>query len=287
MTSSQTIAITGANSGIGLRATAALARAGHTVLALCRDPERSRIAISTATGNAANVQIIRLDLADPDSIHTAADEIATHGRLDALINNAAIFDLNQRTAAFTARGHELFWATNHLGPFELTARLSPLLAQAKHSRIIFVASKGLITMPLLRIRFDELDSPGWYSPTKAYYHAKLAQVMTAVSLAERVPENVAVTCIRVPAVRLDAARLATQPTVLRALYAPKNATAADPEKLAATYLRAATSTVAPQAVYIDENDRPIALPRAARNLNDRERLWSVSAEATGANAWAW
>ncbi|MBH0129593.1 SDR family NAD(P)-dependent oxidoreductase [Salinibacterium sp. NK8237] len=287
MATSRTIAITGANSGIGLRAAAQLAAAGHTVLALCRDAERSSIAISAATGNAQNVRIVQTDLSSPTSIRRAADEMKAYGALDALINNAAIFDLSQKTAAFTAEGNELFWATNHLGPFELTARLSPLLAAAPQPRIVFIASKGLITMPWLQIRFDQLNSATGYSPTKAYYQAKLAQVMTATSLAERVPSNVGVSCIRVPAVKLDSARLAAQPALLRALYAPKNAAAATPETLAATYVRAATRSTPQDGVYIDENDHAVPIPRSARDGAARERLWALSEHAAGDVEWAW
>ena len=287
MTTSRTIAITGANSGIGLRATAQLAAAGHTVLALCRDQERSSAAISAATDNATNVRVIQTDLSSPASIRSAVAEVKAHGTLDSLINNAAIFDLNQKTAAFATEGNELFWATNHLGPFELTARLSSLLAAAAQPRIVFIASKGLITMPWLQIRCDQPNSATGYSPTKAYYHSKLAQVMTAVSLAERVPSNVGVSCIRVPAVKLDSARLAAQPALMRALYAPKNAAAATPESLAATYVRAATSAEARDAVYIDENDRAVAAPRTARDSAARDRLWALSEHATGDVEWAW
>ena len=287
MASPRIIAITGANSGIGLRATAQLAAAGHSVLALVRDPERSRAAISEATNGAPNVRMIQTDLSSAASIQDAAAEISAHGRLDSLINNAAVFDLAQKSASFTPEGHELFWATNHLGPFALTAHLSPLLAAAPQPRIVFVASKGLITMPWLQIRFDELDSANWYSPTKAYYHSKLAQVMTAVTLAERVPPTVDVSCIRVPAVRLDAERLSSQPAVLRALYAPKNAAAALPGTLGATYTRAATRATPLDAVYIDENDTAVPIPRSARDGDARERLWALSSAATGDIGWAW
>jgi len=283
----RTIAITGANSGIGLRATAQLAAAGHTVLALVRDLKRSRAAIHEATRDLRNVHMIQADLSSLASIQDAAAEVASYGRLDSLINNAAVFDLTQKSAAFTPERNELFWATNHLGPFALTARLSPLLAAAPQPRIVFVASKGLITMPWLQIRFDELNSTARYNPTKAYYHSKLAQVMTAVSLQERVPPQVDVSCIRVPAVRLDQARLAAQPAILRALYAPKNAAAADPDALATTYVRAATRATPLDAVYIDENDVAVPLPRFARDLAARERLQSVSASATGDIEWAW
>jgi NAD(P)-dependent dehydrogenase (short-subunit alcohol dehydrogenase family) len=284
----RTIAITGANSGIGLRATARLARDGHHVLALCRDLDRSRPAIEQAVGSApGTVELVRADLADPRSIREAAAEIADRGPLDGLINNAATFDQSQRDPRFTPEGHEVVWATNHLGPWELTARLSHALARSERPRVAFVASKGLVAFPTIAIRWDALDSGDWYSPTKAYYHAKLAQVMTTQSLADRVGGAADVTCIRVPAVRLDAARLAAQPPLLRLLYAPKNRAAAEPEVLAESYARTMDRWSPEGPVYIDEDLREARQPRFAADVENRERLWAVTAAAVGYDDWAW
>ncbi|MBH0008798.1 hypothetical protein [Salinibacterium sp. SWN1162] len=130
-------------------------------------------------------------------------------------------------------------------------------------------------------------SSRWYSPTKAYCHSTLAQAMTAVALAERVPPHVNVSCIRVPAVRLDAGRLASQPRVLRALYAPKNAAAVPLDSLASTYGRAATRETPLSAVCIDENDAAVPIPRSARDVDARDRLRALTSTATGDIDWAW
>lgn len=282
------VAITGAGSGIGLRATARLTARGHTVLALVRDPARAQPAIAGATAaTPGSVEIVRADLSDPTSVREAAEHITARGRLDALINNAAVFDQTQRTPLFTETGHELVWATNHLGPWELTARLSPALARAPKPRVVFVASKGLITMPRIAIRWDALDSPDWYTPVRAYYHAKLAQVMTAQSLADRAGDAVDVTCIRVPAVRLDADRHAAMPAVLRFLYAPKNAAAAPPEQLAETYADAVQRWEPSSHPYVDEKLARVALPRFAADPANRDRLWQLTAAAVGNPVWAW
>ncbi|WP_081684171.1 SDR family NAD(P)-dependent oxidoreductase [Granulicoccus phenolivorans] len=285
------IAITGANIGIGLRAATALAGAGHQVLALCRDLDRARAAYAgLPEDQQARIEPVELDLAAPASIRAAAEQIVAAGPLDALINNAAVFDQSVRTARITAAGHELFWATNHLGPVELTARLSPALAAAPQPRVVFVASKGLVTMPRLAIRFEELDQPTWFTPTRAYYHAKLAQVMTAVTLAERVGDVLDVSCLRVPAVRLDPVRLAAQPRLLRALYAPKNHLAARPEQIAGVYAQlvlAAPRHARGADSYVDERLHPVPLPRAARNAAQRDRLWAVTQVAIGDPPWAW
>ncbi|MFI6507258.1 SDR family NAD(P)-dependent oxidoreductase [Streptosporangium sp. NPDC050855] len=298
-----TIAVTGANSGIGLRAAQRLAADGHRVLALCRDPHRGRTALETINAGAAHPAVLVMtDLSDPASIDAAAEKIAGEvGHLDVLINNAAVFDQTMRTPAFTTSGHELFWTTNHLGPFQLTARLSPLLAAAPRPRVINVASKGLVTMPRITIRFDRLDDPGWYSPTRAYYHAKLAQIMTAYALALRAGGTLDVACVRVPAVRLDADRVAALPWILRALYAPKNRFAVPAEHLGETYaalatrigtwrehaVPVATDRSALRGIYLDENLRPVDAPAFAYDAAARERLWAVSQQATGNPSWAW
>lgn len=269
------IAVTGANAGIGLRAAVRFAAQGHGVLALCRDLGRAdRAFAGLPVEQRERIEPLELDLASSASIRRAAAQIVDAGPLDALINNAAVFDQSVRTARTSADGHELFWATNHLGPVELTARLSPALASASDPRVVFVASKGLVTMPRLGIRFDELDDPGWFTPTRAYYHAKLAQVMIAVTLAERVGDRVDVSCLRVPAVRLDPARLAAQPALLRALYAPKNRFAAAPADIAAVYARLILGQARHARgadVYVDERLRPVPLPRSARDAEHRER----------------
>ncbi|PZG15629.1 SDR family NAD(P)-dependent oxidoreductase [Nonomuraea aridisoli] len=283
------IAITGANSGIGLRAARALAAAGHHVLALCRNPERGRAALADINAHAVHpADLILVDLSMPDSIEAAADRLAqTVGHLDVLINNSAVFDQTLRDPHFTADGHELFWATNHLGPFLLTARLSPLLAAADKPHVINVASKGLVSMPRIRIRFDQLDDPNWYSPTRAYYHAKLAQIMTTFSLTEKAAGQLEATCVRVPAVRLDPDRVAAMPWLLRALYAPKNRMAVPAERLGDTYARLATWDGALPGPYVDEDLRPVRAPAFAYDEAARERLWSVSQAATGNPTWAW
>jgi NAD(P)-dependent dehydrogenase (short-subunit alcohol dehydrogenase family) len=276
------IAITGANSGIGLRAAISLSQLGHEVVALCRSVERAEAAFIDA-----DIRVIHLDQSKRTSVQRAAEELSAEGPLDALINNAAVFDQTQRSPVYTADGNEVVWQTNHLGPFELTARLSGALAQARSPRVLFIASKGIVTMPRIRIREQQLGDPSWYTPVKAYYHAKLAQVMTAVHLAELAVSAVQVACLRVPAVRLDAERLAAQPALLRALYAPKNRFAAAPSDIAATYreLILENDRRRPTEVYVDEHRREVPLPRYARDVENRARLWQLSSALVDDPAW--
>ncbi len=297
-----TVVITGAGSGIGLRAARQFAERGHRVFALCRDRSRGGEALARINATARRpARLVLADMADLDDLDAAADVVARHAdHVDVVIHNAANFDQSLRRPRYTAAGHELIWATNHLGPFRLTAALSALLAAAPRPKVVTVASKGLITTPRIRIRFDSLDGTGWYSPTRAYYHSKLAQVMFSLELAARTAGRVVVTCVRVPAVRLDADRVAALPRLSRVLYAPKNRLAASPEDLAATYVRIAedesdwpvrvelvASSGTARGAYVDEHRRPVGLPAFARDPAARARLWTVTEVATGNPSWAW
>ncbi|MFT7841585.1 SDR family NAD(P)-dependent oxidoreductase [Saccharothrix sp. BKS2] len=295
------VAVTGASSGIGLRAARRLAEEGHRVFALCRDPRRGEEALARINATAREpARLVLADLAEPGSPDAAAAAVGEGAdRLDVLINNAANFDQTLREPHRTADGHELIWATNHLGPFRLTAALSGLLAASPRPRVVNVASKGLLTTPRIRIRFDQLDGRGWYGPTRAYYHSKLAQVMISFELAVRARGRLDVACVRVPAVRLDADRVANLPRLSRVLYAPKNRLAASPEDLAATYARiagreddwsrhaGAGARGALRGIYVDERERPVDAPAFAYDAAARERLWSVTQAATGDPSWAW
>lgn len=114
--------------------------------------------------------------------------------------------------------------------------------------------------------------------------------MTAATLAERVGDVLDVSCLRVPAVRLDRARLAAQPAILRALYAPKNRVAAAPEAIAGVYARLLLETprhASAADVYVDEHLETVRMPRFARDAAHRSRLWQLTQQAIGDPPWPW
>ena len=288
----RTVIITGANAGIGRRAAEALAAAGHRVVVIARSEERGSAAVEgirAVTGN-SEVVLEVADVSDQSSVRAVSDRLHQRfGHIDVLINNAADFDQTAQRE-LTGDGHERFWATNHLGPFLLTALLADLLVRSDDGRVITIASKGLVTVPRIAIRYDQTDGEGWFTPTQAYYHTKLAQIMFAAALARRFsPEELLSIALRVPAVRLDAERLAALPAKLRWAYAPKNRFAADPEELASIYSQLAVGSrdlVVPfHGAYVDEKLRPVAMPRFARQVVEQDRLWELTSRQTGSPTW--
>jgi NAD(P)-dependent dehydrogenase (short-subunit alcohol dehydrogenase family) len=175
--------VTGATSGLGLMTAQGLASAGATVVLAGRDPERLRSAaeaITTETAAAA-VETVELELDCLQSVRSAAVEITGRfPRVDVLINNAGVmFTAYQQTKD----GFELQFGVNHLGHFELTRHLLPLLLNADCARVINLSSDGH------KIFDVDLDDPNWehgpYDKFKAYGAAKTANVLFTVALDAR------------------------------------------------------------------------------------------------------
>lgn len=175
--SGKTALVTGGYSGLGLETVRALVNAGARVIVAARRPETAAADLTGIEG----VTILPLDLADPASIDAFAPLVAAAtDRLHILINNAAIMAC---PLARDARGYESQFATNHLGHFQMTARLWPLLVaggQDGGARIVSVSSCGHMGSDI------DFDDPNYvsrdYDKWQAYGQAKTANALFAVEL---------------------------------------------------------------------------------------------------------
>ena len=240
----KTILITGANSGIGKATATQLATLGATVIMGCRSPERGDLALVDVKrmSGSDKVTLMQVDLASQASIRDFTSKfMKAHKRLDVLIHNAANFDHALKNPTLTEDGIETIFATNHIGPFLMTHLLMDTLKKSAPSRIITVASKGLVAYPFLDIEFDNLNGEKHYNTQHAYYHSKLAQVIFTYDLAERLKgSGVTVNCVRVTNVAIPDERLAHLPDWLRKMYNLKRSLAITPERQAETYVFLAT-----------------------------------------------
>ena len=178
----KTFLITGGNSGIGLEAGRMLSGMGARVVLTARDLARGEAALADIRAAApdALVEILRLDLADLESIECAAAELRDrHPRLDVLVNNAGVMATPYRT---TADGFELQLGTNHLGHFAFTGRVLPSLLAAERARVVTISS-GAHRMGV--IAFDDLDSKRRYQKWRAYGQSKLANLLFTHELDRR------------------------------------------------------------------------------------------------------
>ncbi|GAA2734903.1 SDR family NAD(P)-dependent oxidoreductase [Streptomyces nogalater] len=174
--------VTGANSGLGLATTRALARKGAQVILAVRDEDKGQrvVARATADGFGARLEVRRLDLSDPDSVRAFADRLRSDGvRPDVLVNNAGVM-APPRT--LTARGQEIQFAVNHLGHFALTGLLLDQLAQGDDPRVVTVTSTNHRQG---KIFFDDPTGERTYSPMAYYNQSKLANAVFGQELHRR------------------------------------------------------------------------------------------------------
>ncbi|MBG0563818.1 oxidoreductase [Actinoplanes aureus] len=167
----RTMVVTGATSGLGLATTQALTARGARVVLAVRDEAKAR----RAAGDTAEIR--RLDLADLDSVREFAARLHDdHRHLDVLINNAGVMATPH---TLSPQGHELQFATNHLGHFALTGLLLDLLLAGTGPRVVTVTS---VNHRRARLPFLE---PSRYSPMGAYNTTKLANAMFGYELHRR------------------------------------------------------------------------------------------------------
>jgi NAD(P)-dependent dehydrogenase (short-subunit alcohol dehydrogenase family) len=172
--------VTGATSGLGLATATALARRGQNVVMLCRDRSRGEAARArvTSLSGGQSVQLAYADLSSQASTREFAAEFErTHGGLDVLINNAAVFT---RTRTVTPDGLETMFATNHLGPFQLTNLLVGLLKSGAPSRVINVTAPSTSKLDL-----DDLQCEREFRALTAFRRSKMCNLLFTYELARR------------------------------------------------------------------------------------------------------
>ena len=171
----KTAIVTGGYSGLGLETVRVLLAAGAEVIVPARDVARAQAQMGEVKG----AHVWSMDLLDPQSIDAFAERfLASHQALHILINNAGIMALPE--LSLDARGYELQFATNHLGHFQLVARLWPALKAANGARIVSLSSRG---HRFSSVVFEDINfTQRAYDPWLAYGQSKTANVLFAVEL---------------------------------------------------------------------------------------------------------
>lgn len=271
----RTALVTGSTDGIGRQTALELARAGLRVVVHGRSKPKVDDALAhiRSAVEGADLEGLSFDLGSSASVRKGAAQLLEKvGPLDVLINNAGIFS-DERVVPEGA-SVETTLQVNHLGPFLLTHLLLPHLrgdaaAGKPAGRVINVSS---IAHTRGRIHFDDLSLSRGYTGYAAYAQSKLANVMHALALAEREPNDALWVYSLHPGV------IGTK--LLRQGFGPvQGASASHGAKT--PVLLATTAELHPTGTYFSEG---IATPpaRAAQDKAQRDRLWEVSLELVGA-----
>ncbi|WP_410662219.1 SDR family NAD(P)-dependent oxidoreductase [Amycolatopsis sp. lyj-84] len=178
----KTFLVTGGNAGIGYFVAEQLAGTGATVLLGSRNAAKADAAMASIRSQVPDAKLghLRLDLSDLSSIKSSVDTL-TAERLDAVVCNAGVL-LEEQPRQETAEGHEMTFATNHLGHFVLVHHLMPLLEAAEAGRVV---TTGSFVGKSAELDLDDLQTKRDYQPKRTYARSKLAQMLFAFELDRR------------------------------------------------------------------------------------------------------
>ena len=282
----RTALVTGANSGLGLHTSLALARKGARVLMACRDTGRGQAALDRVRAEvpAAAVELVQLDLASLASVRAAAEDVAGRvSALDLLVDNAGVMAIPR---SVTADGFERQLGTNHLGHFALTGQVLPLLLAAPAPRVVVVSSTA---HRMGRITFEDLQSERSYARWRAYGQSKLANLLFARELQRRAASTPLLVAAAHPgyaATHLQSGQgsflLEAFMKVGNALVAQSDADGALPSLYAATMPDVRPGDYWGPA-FAELRGAPTRVGRSAAARDDAvaRRLWEVSESLTG------
>lgn len=179
--------ITGADGGMGMEITRAVATAGYKVIMACRDPEiaeEKRQLIMRETGNIA-LEIVPVNLASLSSTASFANELLQRGEaITLLMNNAGTMETKR---CITEDGLERTVSVNYVAPYLLTRKLLPLMGEG--SRIVNMVS---CTYAIGKLDFPDFFLRGkkgafWRIPI--YSNTKLALTLFTIALSKKVKEK--------------------------------------------------------------------------------------------------
>jgi NAD(P)-dependent dehydrogenase (short-subunit alcohol dehydrogenase family) len=178
--SGRTAVVTGANGGLGLETSRALAAAGAHVVMAARNQDKAAGAVADIHGSVpeASLEVVVLDLGSLASVRDASQRILDgHETVDILVNNAGVMGIPERR---TVDGFEMQFGVDHLGHWALTALLMPALIRAGAARIVTVTSTAHHMGRSVDPANPHLE--GGYGPWRAYGQAKLANFHFGIGL---------------------------------------------------------------------------------------------------------
>ncbi|MDR3496034.1 MAG: SDR family oxidoreductase [Ancalomicrobiaceae bacterium] len=201
--------VTGANRGIGLALTYALADRGDTVLATARVPDKAPDLKRMAALPDKHIEIFTLDVTDPASIAAVKAQLGNRP-IDILINNAGVIGPERQSLAdMDYDGWLKTFEVNTLGPFRvlqalidnlqaagnayvmtITSRMGSFTASRGSDRLAYRASKAAINKVMQSVAADlaalniavAVAHPGWVQTGVGGRNADISAEQSAAGL---------------------------------------------------------------------------------------------------------
>jgi NAD(P)-dependent dehydrogenase (short-subunit alcohol dehydrogenase family) len=160
----KTIFITGASTGIGRATVKHFAERGWNVAATMRSPERE-----TEFSSLDNVLVLRLDVEQEDTIHSAlAEAVGRFGKIDVLLNNAGYGTMGLIEAATEEQIRRQF-EVNVFGLIRMTKAMLPHFRSHQEGMLINVSSMaGRVTFPTMSLYHSSKFAVEGFSESISY-----------------------------------------------------------------------------------------------------------------------
>ncbi|KAK1231618.1 hypothetical protein PQX77_005265 [Marasmius sp. AFHP31] len=174
--------VTGSNTGVGYALVKLLAQQGHRVYLSGRNEESVREAVEKLREERSGLDVkpVLLDVTKDESVRTARDLIENaEGRLDVLVNNAAIYPGFCKPSELSIDFITKAFQVNYLGVIRVTTAFLPLIRKSTHRGIILNVSSGAGS------HHYQSNYPQRYPcVSAAYYGSKAALNAYTISLAK-------------------------------------------------------------------------------------------------------
>jgi len=139
--------VTGTSTGIGLTTSLHLARNGYQVFAGMRNLAKADALERAASDEALALDIIQLDICDPQSVTRAFDQVNETGPVDLLVNNAGIGGASPLELTPEAE-HKQMFETNYFGAVRCIQAVLPSMRERQSGCIVNITSAvGLQATP--------------------------------------------------------------------------------------------------------------------------------------------
>ena len=270
---SEQIIVTGANAGIGVEITRALALKGYSIIMACRNLQKAQQvcdSIIEDTGN-RSIEVLSMDLSSLRSVIDFSETIRERGyRVRVLINNAGTMCKEYQT---TREGFETTVGVNYVGTYLLSRLLVPLLTEG--GRIINTTS---ITYKIGRVDDTLLTpNPKKHQRASAYPDSKLAVLLFTLELNKQLAErNISAFAVDPGIVNTDMITMGEWFDPLANIFFRPFIKSAKKGAETAVLLATAQAEQPTEVLYAD--CRPKKLASKVINHPYREKLWDETAK---------
>lgn len=143
----QIAVVTGTSTGIGFATSLHLARNGYRVFAGMRNLAKAAPLQEVADGDDLPLEVIQLDVTDPDSVRAAFEAVRSHGPIDVLVNNAGIG--GSTPLELTPEDeHKAMFETNYFGAIRCIQEVLPSMRERETGCIVNITSvEGRLAVP--------------------------------------------------------------------------------------------------------------------------------------------